>query len=122
MLRCTGAAGGLLAPLLMSISAPAQAQEQQALSSPRLDWHAPRDCPDTDSVSARLHEVVDGELLAFGHDWQISARVSADGAHAWRLVLELREPGTSSSSRQRVLRAARCDDLAEAAAVAIAIA
>ena len=129
MLRGTWAASvGLLplilVPLLLASTLPAQTAEPRAASLPRLDWQAPHECPDADAVSARLRETLDGELIAFGHDWQISGRVSVDGASSWRLVLELSEPDTArnANARQRVLRAARCDDLADAAAVAIAIA
>jgi len=125
----TWAAGVGLVPLLLvplSLASPlaAQTHEQVIVSLPRIDWQAPLDCPDADAVSARLRETLDGELLAFAHDWQIRGLIAADGASSWRLVLELREPGTAASTnaRQRVLRAARCDDLADAAAVAIAIA
>jgi hypothetical protein len=124
MLRGTWASGVGLLPLLLASALPAQTGAQDAASLPRIDWLAPRECPDADAVSLRLRETLDGELLAFGHDWHISGRVSADGASAWRLVLELSAPDTvkSADARQRVLRAARCDDLADAAAVAIAIA
>jgi hypothetical protein len=107
---------------LLALTASAQARDAAPL--PQLDWQAPRDCPDGEAVAARLRDVLDGELLAFGRDWQINGRMSADGARPWRLVLELRESHAAPGSppRVRVLHAAQCDDLAEAAAVAIALA
>jgi hypothetical protein len=91
--------------------------------APNVAWDAPRECPDLAAVSARLEDVLGGELSNFGRDWQVSGRVSGS-AGRWMLVLELREPGgaVSAGPRQRVLRAQRCDELVEAAAVAIAIA
>lgn len=99
---------------------PARAAEL----APHISWQAPPACPDAAAVSQRLETVLGSELLEYGRGWQLEGRVRGNGTSGWELVLELREPGRAATLAplQRLLRAPHCEDLVEAAAVAIAIA
>jgi hypothetical protein len=105
---------------LASVSA---AEPETPRAGPSLTWQAPPACPDGEAVSERIEAVVGGELSEYGKGWQARGRVSR-GSQAWQLVLQLREPGRAleAAPLERVLTAPRCEDLVEAAAVAIAIA
>lgn len=113
MLRGTWAASVgllhlLLVPLLLASTLYAQTAEPRAASLPRLDWQAPHECPDADAVSARLRETLDGELIAFGHDWQISGRFacgcSLDGCRSgrWRIVSVVSDVGEWRERPERI--------------------
>jgi hypothetical protein len=82
-----------------------------------IEWEAPVSCPDTQALYARLSTLLDHDLSALG-----GARVRGvvvGEAVGLRLTLEIVEAGRRSS---RVLVADDCNDLFEAAALAIALA
>lgn len=108
--------------------APAQGALEPApeapARAPRLSWRAPPSCPDEAAVASRLRDTLGSELASFGQDWHVQGQVQRSSGGQWRLVLELREPEHPSAApaRQRVLHARHCQDLVEAAAVAVALA
>lgn len=82
-----------------------------------VQWEAPAGCPDAAAVRARVVRLV-GEAAAGAARLTARAAVRAEGGR-WALDLELSgETGTG----RRALAAARCDELAGAAALVIAIA
>src|SRR3954470_15168555 len=88
-----------------------------------VSWQAPPECPDGEALRSRLELVLGAELSEYARDWQVQGRVSSESG-AWQLTLELREPGAAAvaAPARRLVRAARCEDLVEAAARAIALA
>jgi len=87
-------------------------------SEPRFEWDAPLGCPDGDAVLAAVSVLVDAPVVDFGAFRSIQGRVEQMGAE-WRLSLELVD---GSRRRSRVIAAPTCEDLAQAAEVAIALA
>jgi hypothetical protein len=86
---------------------------------PVLVWQAPAQCPDQASVEARLLEAL-RRVPERASAVEVHGRVSAGGASGWQLELELLEAG--AQPRRRQLSAPSCDELSDAAAVAIALA
>lgn len=88
-----------------------------------LGWSAPEGCPQTGEVRAAIDQYLGrdefGDALS---SVQISGRISAPtGAKPakWRLDVEVRLPG---GVVERAVEAARCEELAEAAGLMIAVA
>jgi hypothetical protein len=102
------------ASLLLAASLPARV----LASEPRFAWDAPIRCPDGDAVLAAVSVLLDTPVVDFGAFTSIQGRVEQVGAE-WRLSLELVD---GSRRRSRVIAAPTCDDLAQAAGVAIALA
>jgi hypothetical protein len=96
---------------LLSASAPARAATS-------LDWRAPEGCPDARAVDASLSAVLGHSATDLGNFSRVSGTIEPRGS-GWLLTIELTEGGQRSS---RLISAERCDDLAEAAAVAIGLA
>jgi hypothetical protein len=94
-------------------SAPAAAQAPVS-----LDWQAPPGCPGPEPVLEKLTELVGPEPLAASRYHTIRGRIGADSRLGWRLVLELSD---GEGTRERTLSARKCEDLASAAAVALAL-
>jgi hypothetical protein len=71
-----------------------------------------------------LADALQGAPAELGIGWQVYGRVTGGADAPWRLLLTLVAPdaGSEMPANRRVLSAKRCDDLADAAAVAIAIA
>lgn len=100
------------------------ARAAEALAPPITRWDSPSECPSAETVLLRLSSVmgraanelgqrgdVEGKIHRAGAEWLLSLTISARAARG--------EPSAPSS---RELRASDCDELADAAAVAIAIA
>lgn len=91
---------------------------------PLLDWQAPAPCPDAAAVQQRLS----ASLAALPGGWEpgarVRGRVSGGGGKEWVLELDLERaaPQGSGIPARRRLSAPHCDELADAAAVAIALA
>lgn len=83
----------------------------------QLGWEAPPGCPSEQEVRARVVRLV-GEEAARAARLRARGRVRADG-QGWRLELEL---SGETGGGQRSLTAARCEELAEAGALVVAIA
>lgn len=102
----------------------ASAQESLANEGPVIiTWQAPAGCPDRETLARRLADVLAEAAPGLGAGWQVDGRIEPHG-QAWQLQLGLLAPGVAAGTApaQRVLSARSCDDLVEAAAVAIAIA
>jgi hypothetical protein len=84
-----------------------------------LRWAAPAECPSAAAVLERLSDLL-GETPA---DWaryeRVQVTIQRAATAGWALTLQLERQGEVQS---RTLGAARCDELANAAAVALAIA
>jgi hypothetical protein len=82
-------------------------------------WEAPEQCPDADRVTARVRELA-GDAVVDRRDRSVRGVVEPEERGGWELSLDI---GSSSGvAHRRTLKAEQCDELAEAAAVAIAIA
>ena len=90
----------------------------------RIVWDAPPGCPDREVIVRRVSDALADAPPGLGAGWRVHGRVQAGGASGWVLALQLRSPHTGDGAppAERVLSARDCDDLGEAAAVAIAIA
>jgi hypothetical protein len=83
-----------------------------------LEWRAPAGCPDARAVERSLTAEHDHALAALAGFGKVSGRIEPRGS-GWLLTIELVTNGERSS---RLISAERCDDLADAAAVAIGLA
>lgn len=99
--------------LLMSLSGSARANVTSL-----VEWDAPEPCPGAFDVFGRLAAVLGYEPDTLGKLSRVRGSVVRTRA-GFRLVLEAFERDRRSS---RVVEAARCEDLADAAAIAIALA
>jgi hypothetical protein len=98
------------APLL----APATAQAASAL----VEWEAPDACPGASAVFERLSASLGYEPQTLGKLTRVRGDV-VPSAHGYRLSLEVSESGRRSS---RWLEAPSCEDLVDAAVLAITLA
>jgi hypothetical protein len=85
----------------------------------RFDWTVPEGCPTREQVVIRAEQLL-GRALdgAAPTDLTLDGRVTRLGESEWQLALSQR---SSTGSEQRQVKAARCDELAEAAALLIAL-
>lgn len=91
---------------------------------PLLDWQAPAPCPDAAAVQQRLSSALEALPGGWESGARVRGRVSGGAGKEWVLELDL-ERASSRASRapaRRRLSAPHCDELADAAAVAIALA
>jgi hypothetical protein len=110
--RCLSWSSLLGALCLSSVYAAAQ-------SAPvTLDWHAPPGCPSAEPVLDKLKELVGSEPLAASRYHAIRGEIREDARLSWVLELRLSD---AEGTRVRTLSARACDDLAVAAAVALAL-
>ena len=102
------------APIALA-SASASAEPTRTSTIP-LSWTAPSGCPGEDEVGARLARLIPPETAA--PDWQVRAVVTrgVDRRFALRLTFE-----SAGRSHERALDAASCTELADAAAVIVAL-
>jgi hypothetical protein len=82
-------------------------------------WEAPEQCPDADRVTARVRELA-GDAVVDRRDRSVRGVVEPEERGGWELSLDI--ASSSGVGHRRTLKAEQCDELAEAAAVAIAIA
>jgi hypothetical protein len=101
--------------LVLGWTSPVSAQPTQGLA---LTWNAPAGCPSADNVQARISGLLGGDASAARvADVRASGQVErVDGG--FRLLLSMGIAGAPSS---RVIEARTCDELAGAAAIAIAL-
>jgi len=105
------------AGLLFSASAWGLEPAQPARRS--LAWDAPEQCPDADRVTARVRELA-GDAAVDRRGPSVRGAVEREKGGGWGLSLDI--ASSSGVVHRRTLKAEHCDELAEAAAVAIAIA
>jgi hypothetical protein len=86
---------------------------------PVLTWQAPAACPDQGSMQARMEAAL-RRAPESAEGVEVHGRVAPLGAAGWQLQLDLVQAGTAP--RRRQLTAPSCDELADAAAVAIVLA
>jgi hypothetical protein len=83
-----------------------------------LTWNGPPGCPTTENVQARVDALLGGEASASSvADVRASGQVERTDS-GFRLLLSM---GVGSSPSSRVIEARTCDELAGAAAIAIAL-
>jgi hypothetical protein len=111
---CSLALGALA---LLSIAAPRSARADEAPAT-LLDWRAPESCPDARAVYDSLSRVLGHAPTDFGVFSRVSGVIDAQG-DGWLLTIEIVERGQRLT---RLISARRCEDLADAAAVAIGLA
>jgi hypothetical protein len=133
--RAVGRVGLLLAAQLAGISADFTGatvdierlvKRAHAQSAPIVAWSAPAQCPNAESILQRLMALGGGSVRRFADAGTVRGEVVKEGED-WVLSLQIVPAGASGGVADavgpaRVLRARDCDDLAEAGAVAIAIA
>jgi hypothetical protein len=95
-----------------------QAPREVSAAEERLSWDAPRGCPGVEAVRAAVSAVAGSRNIHFGPLRSARGRVERAGSE-WRLSLEL---VVGSRRRSRILTAPSCEDLVQAAGVAIALA
>jgi len=83
-----------------------------------IEWEAPQGCPDVDTVYERLSTVLGRAPSDLGVFRQVRGAI-VEAPPAWQLTLVMFD---GKQNRSRLISAPRCADLAEAAAVAIALA
>ncbi len=100
------------------------ARAAEALAPPITRWDSPSECPSAETVLLRLSSVMGRAASELGQHGQVEGEIHRAGA-AWVLSLTISAraaPGEPRAPSSRELRASDCDELADAAAVAIAIA
>jgi hypothetical protein len=118
---------GIRSAALLALAAPSASRAAEVSDSagpPHITWQAPRGCPDAEVVAQRLADALEGAPAELGAGWQVHGRITGGADAPWQLLLTLLAPDAGSAARanRRVLSAKQCDDLGDAAAVAIAIA
>lgn len=83
-----------------------------------IEWEAPPGCPDVGAVYERLSAVLGRAPSDLGVFRRVRGAI-VEAPPAWQLTLQMFD---GKQNRSRLISAARCADLAEAAAVAIALA
>jgi hypothetical protein len=109
--------------ILAAFFSPA-AVHAEALPAPIVAWAVPDECPNAQSIVQRLLTLGGGESHGFADAGTVRGAIVKD-ADEWVLALQIVQGGSEpfdSLTPGRVLRANDCDELANAAAVAIAIA
>jgi hypothetical protein len=97
--------------------ATARSEGQPAtVASIELEWDAPSDCPSKEAVLGRITELLQGPPTT---EAIVRARASRLGPRDWRMALTMRVGG---SSGERTLRASSCEELADTAALVVALA
>jgi hypothetical protein len=97
---------------------PVRAQSAPEAVGPSLEWRAPVECPGREDVLAHVAALAQADDVRWTRFERIRAEVSRDGSR-WLLRIEFIGP---SGSPRREMTSGRCDELAEAAAVAIVLA
>ena len=109
--------------ILAAFFSPA-AVHAEALPAPIVAWAVPDECPNAQSIVQRLLTLGGGESHGFADAGTVRGAIVKD-ADEWVLALQIVQGDSEpfdSLTPGRVLRANDCDELANAAAVAIAIA
>lgn len=121
--RVPHAEAALLVVSAVASPRAAAAAEREGDVPVLVDWEAPRGCPDREAIVRRLSDALADAPAGLGTGWQVRGRINA-GREGWVLVLQLRAPSAAEVAlpAERVLSARDCNDLGEAAAVAVAIA
>jgi hypothetical protein len=124
--RWRRAAGSLVAAAAASSASPHVARATEDLPLPIVAWSAPLECPNAESVVQRLMSLSGANAARLAQSGAVRGEIH-QAERDWVLSLEIAAPpsaagGAPVSAPARVLRAEHCDDLAEAAAVAIALA
>jgi hypothetical protein len=84
----------------------------------QLQWQAPPGCPGREPVLEKLTELVGPDPLSRSRYRSLRGEIRVDDRLGWVLELELAD---DEGTRKRTLNARACDDLATAAAVALAL-
>jgi hypothetical protein len=106
----------VLLPLLAAVLA-LQAPRDVFAAEERMRWDAPLGCPGLEAVRAAVSAIAGSRKIELGRR-SVRGRVERAGAK-WRLLLELED---GLRRRSRILTAPRCEDLVQAAGVAIVLA
>jgi hypothetical protein len=85
----------------------------------QLAWDAPDECPSAQGVLERLTDLLGQTPAAWSRYERVSVSMQRDTRSGWLLLLTLER---GDDSQQRTLSAPRCEELGNAAAVALAIA
>lgn len=111
---------------MFSLASAARAQEGAMASATvrdalpaQLTWDAPDECPSAQSVLERLKDLLGDTPAAWARYERVRVTMQRDAKSGWLLLLTLER---GSDIQQRTLSAPRCEELGNAAAVALAIA
>lgn len=86
-----------------------------------LVWEAPEGCPDRDAIRWRVEDAL-GVSLDKAAPLRFSAKVVQKRNKRWSVAIDVASESGDSNPQRRELEGASCDDLVQAAAVAIALA
>jgi hypothetical protein len=92
-----------------------------AASAAEFDWNAPSGCPDRDALRWRIEEAL-GTTLAKAAPLKFSASVQEKSTKRWVVTLDVASDSNQTAVQHRELQASSCDELAQAASVAVALA
>jgi hypothetical protein len=123
--RWRRAAGSLAAAAAGLSASPRVARATEELPLPIVAWSAPLECPNAEGVVQRLMSLTGANAARLAHAGAVRGEIH-QAEREWVLSLEIAASapagGAPFTAPARVFRAEQCDDLAEAAAVAIALA
>lgn len=100
----------------LQLHAPAEGDPQHN-AAPTLQWSAPAVCPDGHAVRSRVEQIIGRALREGDEGVRVVAHVTDDEPPRLRLAIT-----SDSGSRERVIGGRDCAELAEVAAVLIAVA
>jgi hypothetical protein len=100
---------------LGGVGMPARAEPAP---STLIEWHAPDSCPGANVVYQRVSTLLGYAPSDWGPVDQVRGTIAAQPGQ-WLLTIDMQRAGERST---RLITAPRCEDLAEAAAIAIALA
>ena len=112
--RVLEAAGSLSGLLVVGWTSAVAAQPAASFA---LSWNGPSGCPTAENVRARVDALLGGASAISVADVRASGQVERVD-NGFRLLLSM---GVGSSPSSRVIEARTCDELAGAAAIAIAL-
>jgi hypothetical protein len=109
------ALSGILAQAAIGVSGTTHAEPAP---STLIEWQAPDSCPGANVVYQRVSTLLGYAPSDWGAVDHVRGTINEQPQH-WLLTIDMQRGGERSS---RVISAPRCDDLAEAAAIAIVLA
>jgi hypothetical protein len=119
-MRLVGLVGASLLSLVRTAAGQSSAPAHAADHEVALNWVAPESCPDSQTILERVEGLVGQAVRASPTAlFSIEARVSRDDGPAWTLHMSFRGGENPTS---RTVTAATCDELADAAALFVALA
>jgi hypothetical protein len=93
----------------------------QLASAAKLDWHTPQACPTAETVEHRVRIAI-GVPLEQAGDSRFKCSVTESTNGSFRLELRVEIPSVETAEPPRIIEANTCDQVADTAVIAIALA